>query len=57
MHIFLPPMDRRLQFRYQVLVKSQMSSASRTAAGPALLPEGTHAAEVTQAAWRLYNNP
>ena len=50
-------MDRRLQLRYQVLVKSQMNAASRTAAGPSLLPQGTHAAAVTQAAWRFYNNP
>jgi len=50
-------MDRRLQLRHQSLVKSQMSAAFRTAAGPSLLPEGTHAAAVTQAAWRFYNNP
>lgn len=49
-------MDRRLQTRYVKLVKSQMSASTRTAAGPAKLPQTAQAAAVTQAAWRFYNN-
>jgi hypothetical protein len=49
-------MDRRLQRRYVQLVKAHMSSSTRTAAGPSLLPGQGKAASATQAAWRFLNN-
>jgi hypothetical protein len=49
-------MDRRLQRRYVQLIKEHMSSSTRTAAGPALLPGQGKAAAATQAAWRFFNN-
>src|SRR6056297_2710264 len=49
-------MDRRLQRRYVQLVKEHMSSSTRTAAGPTLLPGESKAAAATQAAWRFLNN-
>jgi len=50
-------MDRRLQRRYVQLVKEHMSSSTRSAAGPSLLPGPTRSASATQAAWRFFNNP
>ncbi|ODA33137.1 hypothetical protein [Planctopirus hydrillae] len=50
-------MERRLQSRYLMLVRSQMSVSPRTAAGPVLLPATAQAASLAQAAWRFYNNP
>lgn len=49
-------MERRLQTRYETLVKSQMKVASTVAAGPASLPQTAQSAAATQAAWRFYNN-
>jgi hypothetical protein len=49
-------MDQRLQRRYVQLVKEHMSSSTRTAAGPSLLPGQSRAAAATQAAWRFFNN-
>jgi hypothetical protein len=49
-------MDRRLQRRYVQLVKEHMSSSTRTAAGPSLLPGQNKSAAATQAAWRFFNN-
>jgi len=49
-------MDRRLQRRYVKLVKAHMGTSSRTAAGPAMLPETATAATAAQAAWRFFNN-
>ena len=49
-------MDRRLQRRYVQLVKEHLSSSTRTAAGPALLPGQCKPAAATQAAWRFFNN-
>jgi hypothetical protein len=49
-------MDRRLQRRYVQLVKEHMKSATRSAAGPSLLPGQSKAAAATQAAWRFFNN-
>jgi len=49
-------MDRRLQRRYVQLVKEHMSSSTRTAAGPCLLPGRSKSAAATQAAWRFFNN-
>lgn len=49
-------MDRRLQRRYVQLVKEHMSSSTRLAAGPSLLPGQCKSAAATQAAWRFLNN-
>jgi hypothetical protein len=49
-------MDRRLQQRYVQLVKAHMSSSSRVAAGPTLLPGKAQATAATQAVWRFLNN-
>jgi hypothetical protein len=49
-------MDRRLQRRYVQLVKEHMSSSTRSAAGPSLLPGQSKSASATQAAWRFFNN-
>lgn len=49
-------MDRRLQGRYVKLVKAHMSSSTRAAAGPAILPGLTTPEAATQAAWRFFNN-
>jgi hypothetical protein len=49
-------MDRRLQRRYVQLVKEHMSSSTRSAAGPSLLPGQNKSASATQAAWRFFNN-
>jgi hypothetical protein len=49
-------MDRRLQGRYEKLVKAHLSSSSRSAAGPAVLAGAGLAATVTQATWRFLNN-
>lgn len=52
----LPPMDRRLQRRYVQMVKEHMSSSTRSAAGPSLLPGESKSASATQAVWRFLNN-
>lgn len=49
-------MDRRLQRRYVHLVKEHMTSSTRLAAGPSLLPGQSQPAAATQAAWRFLNN-
>jgi hypothetical protein len=49
-------MDRRLQQRYVKLVKAHMTSSTRNAAGPAILPETETSAAATQATWRFLNN-
>jgi hypothetical protein len=48
--------DERLGKRWQILVRSQMKSASPLAAGVGSLPSTTQAFAATQAAWRFYNN-
>ena len=53
----LPPMERRLQERYRLLVKSHMHAVPRTAAGPALGYGRAPGFAATQAAWRFLNNP
>lgn len=49
-------MDRRLQRRYGILVKSHMHTVPRTATGPALGIGPTPGFAVTQATWRFLNN-
>jgi hypothetical protein len=54
--IATPPMDRRLQKRYLILVHSHMRHAPKLAAGIATLPGVGSAWTCTQAAWRFLNN-
>lgn len=54
--IIPPPLDRRLQNRYVMLVESHMQAASDLAAGVASLPSTKTAFAATQAAWRFLNN-
>lgn len=54
--IISPPLDRRLQKRYQMLVESHMQAASDLAAGVSSLPSTKTAFAATQAAWRFLNN-
>jgi hypothetical protein len=49
-------MDRRLQRRYVMLVRSHLHSAPELAAGVAGLPGAGSAFAATQAAWRFLNN-
>src|SRR5262245_60746832 len=54
--IALPPMERRLQGRYVMLVQSHLSAAPELAAGVRSLPAISAAFAATQAAWRFFNN-
>jgi Transposase DDE domain len=54
--IATPPIDRRLQKRYLILVQSHMRHAPKLAAGIATLPGVGSAWTCTQAAWRFLNN-
>jgi Transposase DDE domain len=49
-------LERRLQERYLILVKSQMRSTPELAAGIASLPSAGSSFAATQAAWRFLNN-
>lgn len=51
-----PPLDRRLQKRFSIMVKSHMQSAPPLAAGVASLPSVASSKAATQAAWRFLNN-
>lgn len=54
--IAVPPLDKRLQRRYLMLVQSHLRSAPKLAAGVAGLPSASSAFATTQAAWRFFNN-
>jgi hypothetical protein len=54
--IALPPLERRLQKRFLILVQSHMRSAPDLAAGVASLPSCSEAFAAVQAAWRFLNN-
>jgi hypothetical protein len=54
--IALPPLERRLQKRYHIMVCSHLRSAHALAAGVASLPDEGKAFAATQAAWRFLNN-
>jgi Transposase DDE domain len=54
--IALPPLEKRLQGRYLMLVQAHMHSVSKLAAGVASLPSVSSAFAATQAAWRFLNN-
>jgi hypothetical protein len=49
-------MDRRLQIRYESLVRAHLRSVNALAAGPAVPADGSSAQAATQAAWRFLNN-
>jgi IS4 transposase len=57
MNTTLPGVEKRLQDRYQQLVREHCGHAQPLAAGPRILPDqcSTHAAAM--AAWRFYLNP
>jgi hypothetical protein len=57
MNVTLPGVEKRLQDRYQQLVRAHCGRAQPLAAGPRFLPapSSTHAAAM--AAWRFYLNP
>lgn len=52
----VPLKDQRLEQRYWVMVNSHMHQASRTAAGPTAVLDGSTSWAATQAAWRFLNN-
>jgi len=52
----LPPVDKRLQARFEELVKEHAGQAQRVAAGPRSLPGEGSAFARTQAAWRFFKN-
>jgi hypothetical protein len=54
--IAVPPLDRRLQLRFNMLVNSHLHAVSELAAGVASLPGAGSAFAATQAAWRFLNN-
>lgn len=54
--IALPPLERRLQNRYAMLVDSQLHAVNKLAAGVVSLPSAGSAFAATQAAWRFHNN-
>lgn len=54
--IALPPLDRRLQKRYDILVNSHLHGVGKLAAGIPSLPSASSAFAATQAAWRFNNN-
>jgi hypothetical protein len=54
--IALPPLERRLQKRYLIMVQSHLRSAPELAAGVASLPSTSKAFAATQATWRYLSN-
>lgn len=52
----MPPVDRRLQRRYRMLVESHLRSAPALAAGVASLPAAGSSFAATQGAYRFLNN-
>jgi hypothetical protein len=53
----LPPLEPRLQQRYEQLVKESLQVSQAVAAGIKALPTAASAFAQTQAAWRFLNNP
>ena len=49
-------MERRLQIRYELLVRAHLRSVNALAAGPAVPADGGSAQAATQAAWRFLKN-
>ena len=53
----LPPVEPRLQKRYQQLVQEHLQISQSVAAGLNALPGAATSFASTQAAWRFYRNP
>src|SRR2546430_923648 len=53
----LPPLEPRLQQRYQKLVQEHLQIGQSVAAGLNALPGAASSFASTQAAWRFYQNP
>jgi hypothetical protein len=49
-------MERRLQVRYESLVRAHLRSVNALAAGPTVPADGSSAQAATQASWRFLNN-
>lgn len=54
--IALPPLEPRLQARYQLMVQGHLHSAHKLASGISALPSVSSAFAATQASWRFLNN-
>jgi hypothetical protein len=54
---YLPSLDKRLQARYEALVKGHSATLQDVAAGIRSLPDAKDAFAATQAAWRFFRNP
>ena len=57
MNPIIPDIDKRLQKRYQQLVREHSGHAHATASGLRILPDEPSAKAAAQAAWRFFNNP
>jgi Transposase DDE domain len=57
MNITIPGVEKRLQDRYQQLVRAHGGHALPLAAGPRLLPDAASTHAAAMAAWRFYLNP
>jgi hypothetical protein len=57
MNYNIPDVEKRLQNRYQQLVREHTGHAHPTASGPRILPNEASAQAAAQAAWRFYDNP
>ena len=54
--IAIPPLEPRLQRRYELMIQTHLRSAPQLAAGVAAVPGVGSAFAATQAAWRFLNN-
>ena len=57
MNANIPGVEKRLQERYQLLVREHCGHAQPLAAGPRILPAPTSTQAAAMAAWRFYLNP
>src|SRR5271165_3078029 len=57
MNATIPGVEKRLQDRYQQLVREHCGHAQPLAAGPRILPAPTSPQAAAMAAWRFYLNP
>jgi hypothetical protein len=57
MNITIPGVEKRLQDRYEKLVKEHAGHAHPVASGPRILPDESSSHAAAMAAWRFYLNP
>lgn len=57
MDLTIPGVEKRLQDRYQQLVREHCGHAQPLAAGPRILPDQSSSHAAAMAAWRFYLNP